>query len=56
MAGEEWARRILEKELKRNVVVNDDGSTPGKIRTRDLRDHNPIRTAEIIVEGGRTRV
>lgn len=29
MAGEEWARRILEKELKRNVVVNDDGSTPG---------------------------
>jgi hypothetical protein len=29
MAGEEWARRILEKELKRNVVVNEDGSKPG---------------------------
>src|SRR5215212_407603 len=29
MAGEEWARRILEKELKWDVVVNDDGSMPG---------------------------
>ena len=29
MAGEEWARRIVEKELKRNVVINDDGSRPG---------------------------
>jgi len=23
MAGEEWARRIVEKELGRSVVVND---------------------------------
>jgi hypothetical protein len=29
MAGEEWARRILEKELKRDVTMNDDGSAPG---------------------------
>jgi hypothetical protein len=29
VAGEEWARRILEKELKRNVALNDDGSVPG---------------------------
>jgi|SRR5215207_4746741 len=34
MAGEEWARRILEKELKRNVVVNDDGSKPGMYNFR----------------------
>jgi len=26
MAGEEWARRILEKELRQNVVIHDDGS------------------------------
>lgn len=26
MAGEEWARRIVEKQLKRTVVINDDGS------------------------------
>jgi hypothetical protein len=29
MAGEEWARRIVEKDLKRTVVINDDGSAPG---------------------------
>jgi hypothetical protein len=29
MAGEEWARRIVEKELGRTVVINDDGSAPG---------------------------
>jgi hypothetical protein len=29
MAGEQWARRILEKELKRDVTMNDDGSAPG---------------------------
>jgi hypothetical protein len=40
MAGEEWARRILEKELKRNVTLNDDGSMPGMY---DLR----IRLADV---------
>jgi hypothetical protein len=29
MAGEEWARRILEKDLKRNVALNDDGTASG---------------------------
>ena len=29
MAGEEWARRIVEKELRRSVVVNDDNSRDG---------------------------
>jgi hypothetical protein len=29
MAGEEWARRIVAKELGRTVVINDDGSAPG---------------------------
>ncbi|MDT5124198.1 MAG: hypothetical protein QOC96_3680 [Acidobacteriota bacterium] len=29
MAGEELARRIVEKELKRTVVINDDNSAPG---------------------------
>jgi hypothetical protein len=29
MAGEEWARRILEKELEQDVTINDDGSAPG---------------------------
>jgi hypothetical protein len=29
MAGEEWARRILEKDLKRNVVLKDDGTASG---------------------------
>ena len=28
-AGEEFARRIVENELKRAVVINDDGSAPG---------------------------
>jgi hypothetical protein len=35
MAGEEWARQILKKELGReDVVLNDDGSIPGM---NDLR-------------------
>jgi hypothetical protein len=46
MAGEEWARRILEKELKRNVVVNDDGSKPGMY---DLRV-GPADAPEMVVE------
>jgi hypothetical protein len=29
MAVEEWARRIVAKELGRTVVINDDGSAPG---------------------------
>lgn len=29
MAGEELARRIIERELKRTVVINDDNSAPG---------------------------
>jgi hypothetical protein len=29
MAGEEWARRIVEKELKRSVTIHDNGSAPG---------------------------
>lgn len=29
MAGEEWARRVVEKELRRSVIVNDDGSRDG---------------------------
>lgn len=29
MAGEEWARRVVEKELKRTVVINDNGTAPG---------------------------
>jgi hypothetical protein len=29
MAGEEWARRIVEKELGQAVVINDDNSVPG---------------------------
>ena len=29
MAGEEWARRIIQKELGQTVSINDDGSTPG---------------------------
>ncbi len=29
MAGEEWARRIVEKDMKRTVVINDNGRAPG---------------------------
>jgi hypothetical protein len=46
MAGEEWARRILEKELKQNVAVNDDGSMPGMY---DLRI-GPADAPELAVE------
>jgi len=46
MAGEEWARRILEKELKRNVALNDDGSMPGMY---DLRV-GPADAPEMAVE------
>jgi hypothetical protein len=46
MAGEEWARRIVEKELRRSVVVNDDGSRPGMY---DLRI-GPADAPELAVE------
>jgi hypothetical protein len=46
MAGEEWARRIVEKELRRSVVVNDDGSMPSMY---DLRI-GPADAPELAVE------
>src|SRR5215210_1726771 len=47
MAGEEeWARRIVQKELRRSVVVNDDGSRPGMY---DLRI-GPADAPELAVE------
>lgn len=46
MAGEEWARRIVEKELKRTVVINDDGSAPGMY---DLRA-GPADAPEVAIE------
>ena len=45
-AGEEWARRIVEKDLKRAVVVNDDNSAPGMY---DLRV-GPADAPEIAIE------
>ena len=46
MAGEEWARRIVQKELRQSVVVNDDGSRPGMY---DLRI-GPADAPELAVE------
>jgi hypothetical protein len=46
MAGEEWARRIVEKELRRSVVVNDDNSRPSMY---DLRI-GPADAPEVAVE------
>lgn len=46
MAGEEWARRIVEKELKRTVVINDDGSAPSMY---DLRV-GPAEAPEVAIE------
>lgn len=46
MAGEEWTRRIVEKELKRAVKLNDDGSAPGMY---DLRI-GPLDAPEIAIE------
>ena len=45
-AGEEWARRIVEKELKRTVVINDDGSAPGMYDLRVGTADGP----ELVVE------
>lgn len=46
MAGEELARRIVEKELQRPVVINDDGSAPGMY---DLRV-GPADAPEVAIE------
>lgn len=46
MAGEEWAQRIVEKELGRNVAINDDGSAPGMY---DLRV-GPKDAPELAIE------
>jgi hypothetical protein len=46
MAGEEWARRIVERELMRDVAFNDDGSKPGMY---DLRV-GPADAPEMAVE------
>jgi hypothetical protein len=46
MAGEEWARRIVEKSLNRAVVINDDGSASGMY---DLRV-GPPDSPEVAIE------
>lgn len=46
MAGEEWARRIVEKEVGRTVVINDDGSAPSMY---DLRV-GPPDAPEVAIE------
>lgn len=46
MAGEEWARQIVEKDLRRTVVINDDGSAPGMY---DLRV-GPVDAPELAIE------
>jgi hypothetical protein len=46
MAGEEWARRIVEKEMGRTVLINDDNSAPGMY---DLRI-GPPDTPEVAIE------
>jgi hypothetical protein len=46
MAGEEWARRIVEKELNRAVVINDTGTAPSMY---DLRV-GPADAPEVAIE------
>lgn len=46
MAGEEWARRIVEKELGRDVIINDDNSALGMY---DLRI-GPPDLPEVAIE------
>ena len=41
MAGENWARQIVEKELKQTTVINDDGSAPGMYDLRIGPSHAP---------------
>lgn len=45
-AGEEWAKRIVGKELKRTVVINDDNSAPGMYVLRI----GPVDTPEVAIE------
>src|SRR5690349_9336713 len=46
MAGEEFARRIVEKELNRTTVINDDGTKPSMY---DLRI-GPHDKPEVAIE------
>jgi hypothetical protein len=46
MAGEQWACKIVEMELKRTVVIHDDGSAPGMY---DLRI-GPMDAPEVAIE------
>ena len=48
MAGEELARRIVERELKRAVHINDDGSTPGMYDLRVGSPHAPEMAIECV--------
>jgi len=41
MAGENWGRRIVERELKTTTVINDDGSAPGMYDLRIGPAHAP---------------
>src|SRR4029077_3960843 len=41
MAGENWARQIVEKELKAPTVINDDGSAPSMYDLRIGPAHAP---------------
>jgi hypothetical protein len=41
MAGENWARQIVEKELNAPTVINDDGSAPGMYDLRIGPAHAP---------------
>lgn len=41
MAGENWGRRIVERELKATTVKNDDGSAPGMYDLRIGPPQNP---------------
>ena len=46
MAGENWGRRIVEQELNKTVVINDDGSAP---RMYDLRI-GPAHAPQLAIE------
>lgn len=48
MAGEEWARRIVQKELKRKVELNDDGSKPGMYDLRIGLSNEPEVAIECV--------
>lgn len=48
MAGEEWARRIIKKELARSVVLNDDNSKAGMYDLRIVASDTPEIAIECI--------